>query len=73
MRLGPRFAPGDAATHHRAYNEAGKAIRCAPPKARTFFGGMSGWGDLDIDRSVPRGPQRWRARLTAPGERAAAG
>jgi hypothetical protein len=30
---------------------------------------MTGWGDLDFDFQDPRGPQLWRAKLTAPGER----
>jgi hypothetical protein len=40
-----------------------------PATGTHFFWGMTGWGDLDTDRSVPRGPQLWRAKLTAPGER----
>jgi hypothetical protein len=64
---------GHAATHHRAPYEAGKAHPLRPATGTHFLGGKSGWGDLDFDRSVPRGSQRWRARLTAPGERPAAG
>jgi hypothetical protein len=40
--------------------------------ADTFLGGKSGWGDLDFDRSVPRGPQLGRAQSDGP-RRAARG
>jgi hypothetical protein len=57
--------PGPA-THHRAPTKPARPSVAPRLEAQKFLEKMDGWGDLDIDRSVPRGAPLWRAKLTAP-------
>jgi hypothetical protein len=60
-----RVSPADAPQALRS--RQGHPLR--PATGTHFLGGKTGWGDLDLDGSVPMGPQLWRAKLTAPGAR----
>jgi hypothetical protein len=55
--------------HGDVNNPRSIVIRCAPPQAHTFLGGMTGWGDPDRDRSVPKGAAALARQIDGRGER----